>query len=375
MTNFFFFIWLVYSAGLIYPNIERYTLYNELFSLLGILLTFHYLNVKYTRLNKIDMVYFLFVFYGFFLLIISGNEIMKSGAYLSLRTMPIFYNVFGFMVGCYLYYHFIRHQQLNNPLINKLMLLVSLITPWRLSPQVFAMFFLKSYKGIFLYLLCFLIINGGSTSITAFVFVAIVYLYKKTYLIKKYWSNKILYVFLILFFLLLSSSGEIYQIFLDVGYEDVFAMDVNLTWRYMFWVYLFQEVISQHPLMGIGFGAPLFYLDLAPEFLTSDDGSRNTEYTLGTHNSIIFLLARMGIIGLVLVLILHILIYAKAFRKINKEPKTNKVSETELFLLANFMFLNSALFNVVLETPLYGGLYWITLGVLYGSLKLKGEQS
>ena len=371
--NFFVSIWFVYCSALLYPDIERYTLFNEIFALLGLLLSLDFFYKKYRALTKIELVYFISILYGLILCISSFQEIINTGAYLSLRTMPIFYNVFSFMVGYSVYQYYLRFNPITtNSKWMRLNLFVSLITPWRISPQVFAMFYLKTFKGVFIYLLLFLLINGGSTSITAFIFVGLLYIYKNTHVLKILWSRKFLYICIASFLFLLSLSGGVYQKFIDVGYEDIFGFDVNITWRYMFWVYLYQDVISQNFLTGIGFGTPLFNLDFAPDFLTSDDGSRNTEYTLGTHNSIIFLISRMGLIGVLLITWLHVLIYSKAFKVINKKLRT--FSELEMLLLANLMFLNSAFFNVVLESPLYGGLYWVSLGLLYGSIKYNEDE-
>lgn len=373
MRKFFYLIWFVYSIALLYPDLERYTYYNEIFSLLGLLLSLHFFTKKYKALTKVELVYFIFLIFGFFLIMVSYTSMIKTGMYLSLRTMPIFYNSFCFILGYYLYQYCFNERFYHLTVkFSKPLLLLSLIMPWRLTPQVFAMLYLKSYKAVFFYLTIFILVNGGSTSITAILFVGAIYLYKSTHIAKKLMSIRWLYLFILLFFLLLYFSGDIYEYFLDIGYEDYFGLDVNLTWRYMFWVYLFQEVIINNPFMGIGFGTPLFLLDIAPDFLTSDDGSRNTEYTLGTHNSLVYLISRMGGVGLFIVLILHVLIYSKAFKAIKKN-RSNKITEIEMLTLSSLMFLNSAIFNVVLETPLYGGLYWVTLGLLYSSLKARGH--
>jgi len=367
--KFFFFVWLLFSAGLIYPDLERYVYLNELLAILGFFLTFNFYLKSYTSLTRVELLYFIFVVYGALLLLASYEEISNSGLYLSVRTMPIFYNVFGFITGYYLYMYYLSGRVLKFPKGWRYVgLAVSLVTPWRLSPQVFAMLFLKSYKAIFLYLTLFFLINGGSTSITAFVFVFSLLVYKNSKSIRAWLSVKYLYVFTALFFVGLYLSYGVFDEFISIGYEKYFALDVNLTWRYMFWVYLFQEVAANNIFFGIGFGSPLFELGVAPSFITSDDGSRNTEYTLGTHNSMVFLLMRMGGVGLLLILLIHAAVYSKAFRFILKD-RGAELSEVETLLLANLMFLNSAFFNVILETPLYGGLYWMTLGLLYGSLK------
>jgi len=370
---FYMIIWFVYCIGLIYPDVERYTYYNEIFSLLGVFLCLSYLVSKFGRFTKVDYVYYLLIIYGLLLVVLSYDDIIKNGAYLSLRTMPVYYSMFVFVVGFNAHHFYLRKKStLNLSWWRHFNLFVSILTPWRLSPQVFAMYNLRTFQGVFLYLLLFAIVNGGATSVTAFGVLFIFYAYKRHGLMKELFSKNTVYALLLMFVVLLGFSGDLYNEFSDIGYEGLYAIDPNFTWRYMYWVYLYQEVISNNILTGIGFGAPLFELGDVPRFITTDDGSRNTGYTLGTHNSLVYLLARMGLVGAVLLVWLHVLIYMKAFALVDKSSKI--FSEVEIYLLGCIMFLNSALFNVVLESPLYAGLYWFALGVLYSSTMQAGSK-
>ncbi len=368
LYKFYMGVWLLYVAALLYPDIERYIFQNELLSLLGLVCSLHYFISNRAVMTRIDIVYLLFLLYGTALFISSLNNIIETGWYLSLRTMPIFYNSLCFIVGLYLYNNFLKyHNWTVGGKQSYLFLGLSLLTPWRLSPQVFAMFFIGSYRYAIGYLALFVLINGGSTSLTALLIVVLFYIFENRSVLARLFTAKLMLMYLLFFLMLMYFSTDLLGRFIDDGYVDVFALDVNFTWRYMFWVYLFQEVISNNPLFGIGFGVPLFDLDVIPGFITTDDGSRNTGFTLGTHNSIVYLLSRMGLVSVLLVGAIHIMVYRKAFvlYKLNKE----KSSEILSLILVNLMFLNSMLFNVVLETPLYGGLYWCSLGVLYGAVK------
>ncbi len=366
--RFYFFVWLLYGAALIYPDIERVIYQNELMSLLGLTCALKYFVSNRNSMTKIEVVYLLFLLYGLAVLIVSIGDILDTGWYLSLRTMPIFYNSLSFMVGIYMYNCYLRYRSVGERNVFSLFFLaLTLLTPWRLSPQVFAMFFISSYKYALGYLALFFAINGGSTSITAFLLIAVFLAFENKAVIARFMSTKLIVMYLVFFLMMLYFSSALYESFLSDGYEGIFSFDVNLTWRYMFWVYLFQEVISNNPIFGIGFGVPLFDLDVIPDFITSDDGSRNTGHTLGTHNSIIYLLTRMGLIGVILIGAIHVMIYRCAFDLY----KNKKSPEVISLILVNLMFLNSMFFNVVLESPLYGGGYWASLGILYGAIRFK----
>ena len=359
-------VWLVYAAALLYPDIERYIYQNELLSLVGLMCAFHYYIAFRNVVSRIDVLYLIFLLYGSALFISSLGDVVEAGWYLSLRTMPVFYNSWCFILGLYVYNNFLRFHDLTIKSKKFYFLLgLSIVTPWGLSPQVFAMFFIRTYKYALGYLLIFNVVHGGATSLTALLIVASFYAFENRAIFSRFFSLKLMLLYLITFMLLLYISAGMFNEFIEGGYVGLFAWDANITWRYMFWVYLFQEVILNNPIFGIGFGVPLFDLDIIPEFITTDDGSRNTGYTLGTHNSIVYLLARMGLMGVVLLGAIHVMIYKYAFGLY----KNNRSPEILSLILVNLMFLNSMFFNVVLETPLYGGLYWCSLGILYGAVK------
>jgi len=93
--------------------------------------------------------------------------------------------------------------------------------------------------------------------------------------------------------------------------------------------------------------------------VNTNPGDPDLPYTLGAHNSFITLAVRSGIIGLLLFLIF----FSRLIRQSIRYFQFSYVKGA----LAMFLFLNvAALFNVIMESPLYSGVYWILAGLLFG---------
>ena len=86
-------IFLIYATSLIYPNTERFIYNNELFTALG-LMALIYSKYKNPKIEKELYGIYFFVFYGLFEIIISFHAISETKAYLTLRTMPVWYSIF-----------------------------------------------------------------------------------------------------------------------------------------------------------------------------------------------------------------------------------------------------------------------------------------
>ncbi|MBF0240033.1 MAG: hypothetical protein HQM12_20215 [SAR324 cluster bacterium] len=149
--------------------------------------------------------------------------------------------------------------------------------------------------------------------------------------------------------------------------EKLKITDSNALWRLMFWSYSWKHNISTSPLLGIGFGTPLFDLEQETWFIwvTNIAKDANFPYTLGMHNSFIYVLTRLGLIGFVPLLCIYFWLY----RVFLEHPILQTHREvTVLFMGFIFMTVN-AFFNVVLESPRYAGIYWAVLGLLYQSIQ------
>lgn len=354
---------------MVYPDLERNIYNNEIFSLLGFFIFSLLFLSRNFPLGYLRPLY-TFIAYGVVIFIISLPSILQSGLYLSARTLTIWYSVFGFFLG-FMFVQVIGLKRFSNIVVrfSKVSWVLMFVTWYRLTPQVLFSFGRKSTAQSYFLFLCvmisFFVMKSGATTVTAIIFATVVYVWVNSKTFSVLLGRKTILVFSIVLLLSIYFFIPVFNKFLQVGYEG-FSGDNNATWRLMFWVYLFKEKFLNSPLLGIGFGTPLFDLVYAPEFLTSDDGSRNTEYTLGTHNSFFYAAIRLGLIGFVLLILSILRIYAvavKAYRMSGCDKEKNLMFS---LILANIMFLNSALFNVILESPLYAANFWVTLGLMYG---------
>ena len=358
-------IFLVYATSMIYPNAERFIYNNELFSALGLIILIHS-KFKKPKLEKELYGIYFFIIYGVFELFISIQAISETKAYLTLRTMPVWYSIFSFFLGVYCLKQFKTNSIIKFRNKAKYFAWITLfITGFRLTPQVLFSIIAGNYKKYFLgFLVVFCLIKGGSTSYTALLIALAIYAMTNYPQLRKFIGIKTLALITLSAMVILYLLTPYLANFLVVGYDGI-GGDNNATWRLMLWIYLFNEVFLHNPVFGIGFGTPLFHLADAPKFITADDGSRFTEYTLGTHNSFFFISLRLGLIGLATTILIHCQLFARAIKalKINEDRKYNGVMLS--LILACALFVNSALFNVVLESPLYAGNYWFTLGLMY----------
>lgn len=351
-----------------FPDLERIIYNNEIFSLLGfVFLILSYLK-RMLPTYGLSLLY-AFIMYGIILIALSSFDILDTGLYLSLRTMVVWYSLFGFFLGFFVCNSFNTHfikKTANN--LNGISWVLLFVPHFRLTPQVIFSIgkdsSIKSLITILLMLTVFYIVKPGATTITAMLMAVSLYLWSNSQAIKFFLGKKLIILFSIVCMVLLCLLIPVLNDFLISGYDDV-GGDNNSTWRLMLWLYLLKEQFLNNPFFGLGFGTKLFDLDIIPSFITTDDGSRFTEYTLGTHNSFFYTAIRMGGIGFVLLILAIIKIYSVAVQAY--EYASNAETKNIIFslILANLMFVNSALFNVVLESPLYAANFWFTLGLMY----------
>lgn len=370
MKNFFInILFFLFISFLLYPNIERILYLNELFAIIGLCFFIgkwnNYINQKDIALNCI----LFYISYCFIYSIISFLFLKKGSNYEFIRTLPVWYSSLTFFVGV----EFVKKIKFKNWFgsvkANLFFVLCAFIFPGRLSNQLLLPFMLinKRTKKLFVIIsFLFFFYKGGATSYISLA-TLLWFIYFDSKRINNIIKNKLFLPSLFLLFLcvLWWFDTQYGNFFIDSNYERIKGIsDNNTIWRLMFWIYQFKINIINSPIFGIGFGTPLFDLRYIPEFLTSDDGSRATPYTLGTHNSLVFVLIRLGIIGLALLLIMYNALLKAYF------TGKNSLIQTVFFYL--FIFITLAmLFNVILESPIYGGIYWIVIGMFYQSLKLK----
>ena len=379
MHRIYFLIFLIFIVHSIF-NLEKLVFVNEVFSFLGILILMSSILLKKEKLDHTSRLVILFFLFMSLYAIYSYLFLRVGSNYEYFRTLPIVYSIPSYFlgvrfVGSGAFSRFLEISKIK--VIRYSIAFSSVFVGGRLSNQILFPILSNNEKNkmffIFLMLTIFLIFKGGATSFIYFLFILLFQLLKKKEIFYRIIVNNTFYITCIMLLITINYIYyDLFTSFIFFGWDFFeYGADVNLIWRYAYWNYMFDINISKNPLLGIGFGTPLFdSYDPHSWFITmASPEDEFLPYTHGTHNSLIYLLVRSGIIGLLLFLlpIYHIF----------KEILVNKLYKSYLIesLLISFMFLIIALlFNVFLETPLYASVFWITLGILSGEVKMAGKQ-
>jgi O-antigen ligase len=142
--------------------------------------------------------------------------------------------------------------------------------------------------------------------------------------------------------------------------------DPNSAHRIAMWAEILDRT-AKKPLLGEGFGPPFSILF----------GSKFYDYSerrLHPHNSFLWILDRMGIVGLGIFLFLILKFYRSAMRAY--QGMTAGKSKAYLLALMSCHVCLSifAFFNVVLEGPFMGIFFWITMGLVMALINIHNNQ-
>jgi hypothetical protein len=151
----------------------------------------------------------------------------------------------------------------------------------------------------------------------------------------------------------------------EVGIHDVIhshpllAIDGNNTWRLVLWKEIIVDNFPKN-LFGLGFGTPMI------KYFPVEDASKipSLPYVLGGHNSFVYLFGRLGLIYLLLAGLIYQVIIREYFFHKAYYIRNNR----ELVFLSFFAISIIALFNTVLESPIYAAGYWLILGFVARSI-------
>lgn len=145
--------------------------------------------------------------------------------------------------------------------------------------------------------------------------------------------------------------------------HPLLAADASTTWRLV----LAWEVLvlhAQQNLWGIGFGTPLFDRypvdDLRvvhPEWLP---------WTMSPHNSVLAVLARMGVLGAGLLLI----IWYRLLDAYLRHRSAWRAAGFEQVAWAMLVLVITALINPFVDTPMHVGLHWFVVGLMAGCARM-----
>jgi O-Antigen ligase len=130
-------------------------------------------------------------------------------------------------------------------------------------------------------------------------------------------------------------------------------IDGNSTWRLVLWNQLLVDDFPKN-IFGLGFGTPVL------KYYPVEDYNKlhTLPYVLGGHNSYVYLFARLGIVYLVLTLYIYVAVFKEYFYY-----KAWYRSNNLLLVFWSFFTVTMiALFNPVLESPIYASAYWMLLG-------------
>jgi hypothetical protein len=135
--------------------------------------------------------------------------------------------------------------------------------------------------------------------------------------------------------------------------HPILAIDGNTTWRLVIW----KQIITDHfpaNIFGLGFGTPML------KYFPIEDSRKLAKlpYVMGGHNSFIYLFGRLGIVFILLMLIIYISVFKEYFYK-----KSYYYTTDQIFIFWSFFVITvMALFNPILESPLFASTYWMLLG-------------
>lgn len=130
-------------------------------------------------------------------------------------------------------------------------------------------------------------------------------------------------------------------------------IDGNSTWRLVMWNQLLVDDFPAN-IFGMGFGTPVLKYYPVEDY----DKLATLPYVMGGHNSYIYLFARLGIVYVLLMLFIYVAILKEYFYY-----KAWYFANNHVLIFWSFFTISMiAMFNPVLESPIYSSAYWMLLG-------------
>jgi|GEM_PF-1446435 len=142
--------------------------------------------------------------------------------------------------------------------------------------------------------------------------------------------------------------------------------DPNSTHRMVMWSQILHRTAKQ-PVLGEGFGPPFSVFS----------GRRFYDYAerrLHPHNSFLWILNRMGIVGFGVFCFLILKFYGSGIRAYRRMNAGKYKAYLLAFLSSHFCISIFAFFNVVLEGPSMGIFFWIVMGLTMALINIEKER-
>lgn len=301
-----------------------------------------------------------------------------DSVYLFLRNSVIFYSAFSFFVGYFLYLYFdVFFKRLGvvigGYVTSLLFFPVSHLVYDRFSVSVlFPLVASKSPRHLVLLVLAamaalYSVFHESSTSLILTGLFILLFVVRSYFVFATVIGVGLVLAGIGFAWLVpdLSIDSSRYSYYNEVGIwelisrRDLFRLDPNTTWRLVLWK---QLLVDQFPanLLGIGFGTP------ALQFFPIEDYDKlsTLPYVLGGHNSFVYLFCRLGLLFLGIFACLYHFVFSYFF-----QLRAEMNSKSFFYLLAFLSISTVALFNPVLETPVYASVFWIALGLVSRSIE------
>ena len=370
---------LLLALYLLFPYvIEKHFYFNELFSLLGFVcfLKYGHQLIKTNSFVQIGVVLFLLA--GLMQMLLSPL-LYDVNVYGYLRNSEIAYSSFVFYLGIYFFSYLER-----NPLPRVMLPIaigasffsgVAYLFTALLPGMVRGVRKLSVYYVAFLLLLIAGVLahvgfseNSGTlvlVTLSAIAVGAVAGSQDRRVLIQLGLSGMVLLAGVIFYKLypslvLLWNQG--FAAFFDASKQALGINDANSIWRFGLWMTL---VIKHFPdwLIGIGFGTHLFPTGLDNKMaLFSQDPYY--QYTVGAHNSFVTILMRMGVVAILGMLLMYYGFYRGFIRNVRAWVHSGDMLRFSTAVGVVVVTIH-ALFNVVIESPIYSSAFWLAWGMFF----------
>lgn len=371
---------ILYLHGVI--GLEREVFINEITSLLGATLIGVTILKANKKLDRPSILIISILIYGILSSIIGFNANTTATLYQKSRTLPILYSILCFFVGYHLIYKALRAVKSIrlDKFFSTSIFVSGIFFGGKLSPPSTLGLSLTesgSRKEFYATLITFITLmeitksalgnaDGSSTTYILLFFTIIMFFFKKTVFkaMNKGSAYPAAISIFLLFLLTLKFVSAAHAGFYIYGFSYFTgSIDTNAIWRLMFWSKTINDMSLLEWLFGIGLGTPIFDENDPSAFfiIASDPLAESRPYTLGLHNSPITFFVRFGLLGILF--LFYMIINCLKSLSSHDSLKSEKLFVTLLLILI------PAFFNVILESPLYSGFFWLILGVCYKNIR------
>jgi hypothetical protein len=370
---------------LLWPHIERVLYLNELFSLAGfvVFLKFRFLsrNIHAFHIKRgvsgfiVVGVFFLAISYLFYDIHFYGY----------LRNSQMIYSAFSFFFGLKVF-NYIYSRQVSKLSFLGIILFAHLWGEWSYSLAVLAPGFYMRNSTMQRYLLVVLLLffvaygeslvmgtSGGTTAIVILfliVSISFIFLLRKANVAAKWMIGALLGVLLISLPIFLPLTNVLWEDGLQVFHQEIVELlsieDMNTSWRIGIWVTLISKRFFKE-FWGIGMGVSLFPEGIENIFLMNQENDPFFLYTVGAHNSFLTVLIRLGPVGLGMIVMMYWGLVASLRRHVQNWFSRDDILRFSIFLSV-LMITAQALVHVIIESPLYSSVFWVSWGLFYKAL-------